>query len=67
MKKEIKELLAAAQKQGWRVEIGRGGHYKLFSPDGKCLVTMSSTPSDRHAIDNTVARMRRCGFKWKGR
>jgi predicted RNA binding protein YcfA (HicA-like mRNA interferase family) len=66
-RKDLKKLLAAALRQGWRVELGRGGHFKLYAPDGVGRVTISGTPGDRRAFNNTVARMRRHGFEWKGR
>ena len=66
-RKELKKLLAAARLQGWRVECGRGGHYKLYAPDGINLVVVASTPSDRRSIEISAAMMRRYGFHWKGR
>jgi predicted RNA binding protein YcfA (HicA-like mRNA interferase family) len=64
---DLKKLLSAAQEQGWRIELGKGGHFKLYAPDGVGRVTMSSTPSDRRALNNAIAQMRRFGFEWKGR
>jgi hypothetical protein len=66
-RKELKELLAAARAQEWRVELGKGGHYKLYAPDGVHIVLVGGTSSDRRALDNDVSRMRRYGFRWKGR
>lgn len=66
-RKDVKKLLSAAQAQGWRVELGKRGHLKLYAPDGVGIVTMSGTPSDSRAMNNTIARMRQYGFEWKGR
>ncbi len=66
-KKEIKELLAEAERQGWRVEKSPGGHWKLYAPNGRDLVVLPSTPSSSRTLANIVARMRRSGFIWKGR
>jgi MarR-like DNA-binding transcriptional regulator SgrR of sgrS sRNA len=30
--RELKKLLNEAERQGWRIERGRGGHYKAYSP-----------------------------------
>jgi hypothetical protein len=49
LRKEIKELLREAERQGWRVER-RSRHYMLFAPDGKGMVTIASTPSSPRAI-----------------
>jgi hypothetical protein len=65
---ETKALLAALVDQGWRVE--RGKHYKAFAPDGRTIVVISATPSDRRAITIAIGQLRRAGFVWptkKGR
>ena len=64
-RKELRELLEEAQRQGWRVERGRGGHYKAFAPSGEGIVTLPSTPGG--SLAPYVARMRRMGFTWRGR
>ncbi|MGH2851486.1 MAG: hypothetical protein ACRDLP_12805 [Solirubrobacteraceae bacterium] len=64
-RKELGELLEEAERQGWRIEHGRGGHYKAYAPDGKSIVTLPSTPGG--SLAPYVARMRRIGFTWKGR
>lgn len=67
MDKDLRKLIRAAERQGWTVQIGKAGHVKLFAPDGRTLVTMGSTESDRRALTNTVSRMRRAGFVWPPR
>lgn len=65
MKKEIREIVEEAQRQGWRVEIAKSGHIKLFPPDPtKSLVTLPGSPSDQRWRDNALADMRRRGFRW---
>jgi predicted RNA binding protein YcfA (HicA-like mRNA interferase family) len=66
-RKEVKELLATARAQGWRVEATRSGHYKLYSPHSGGIVVVGGTPGDRYALAKAVTRMRRYGFLWKGR
>lgn len=67
LKKDLKRILEAAERQGWRVELERSGHYKLYAPDGENIVTTGSTPSKPSALRNLISLMRRHGFKWKGR
>ena len=67
LKKGLRGILREARRQGWRVELGRGGHYKLYAPDGKSIVTTGSTPSSPLALVKLVSRMRSLGFRWKGR
>jgi predicted RNA binding protein YcfA (HicA-like mRNA interferase family) len=67
LKKELREILREARRQGWRVERTRGGHYMLYAPDGKNIVVAASTPGKQSSIRETLAEMRSYGFKWKGR
>jgi hypothetical protein len=58
--KEVKELLAKLQAQGWRIEEGK--HYKAFPPDlTKPMVPIPKTPSDHRSLRNTIAQLRRSG------
>jgi hypothetical protein len=66
-RKELKEVLREAEKQGWKVAYSGKGHPMLYAPDGKNIVTTGGTPSDHRALANLVARLRRHGFIWKGR
>jgi predicted RNA binding protein YcfA (HicA-like mRNA interferase family) len=66
-KKELKEIVKAAEKQGWRVETTKKGHLKFLAPDGINGLTTGGTPSEHRAIANLLASLRRYGFKWKGR
>lgn len=66
-KKDLKKILAEAERQGWRVQLLKSGHYRLYAPDGKSIVHAASTPSDHRAVDNMIAQMRAYGFTWKGR
>jgi predicted RNA binding protein YcfA (HicA-like mRNA interferase family) len=67
LRKEMRQLLREAERQGWRVELGRGGHYKLYAPDGENIVTAPSTPGSGASLRDTLAKMRSFGFRWKGR
>lgn len=66
MNREVQHLVRELEHQGWRVARDTR-HYKLYAPNGRDFVFMSKTPSDGCAFANTVARLRRHGFKWKGR
>lgn len=61
--KEIKRLVRDLEQQGWRVELRKGGHYVAYAPDGVGIVTFSGTPSDHRAYRNTLAQLRRAGYK----
>lgn len=64
MDKEVRELVAEAERQGWRCELRKSGHWMLFPPNGMGPVVMAGTPSDHHWKRNTIAKMRRAGFVW---
>jgi predicted lactoylglutathione lyase len=64
--KEVKELVKAAKKQGWRVKRITNG-YMLYDPSGHHSETVHMTPSDRRGLRRSLSRVRGYGFKWKGR
>jgi predicted RNA binding protein YcfA (HicA-like mRNA interferase family) len=66
-KKELKEIVRAAEKQGWRVKKTKKGHLMFLAPDRVNKLTTGGTPSEHRAIDNLLAALRRYGFEWKGR
>lgn len=45
-KKELKELVKAAEKQGWRVKKTKKGHLMFLAPDGVNKLTTGGTPGD---------------------
>ena len=66
MNRDVEEIITEAERQGWRL-ARRTNHVKLLAPNGRDFVFMASTPGGGRAIQNTVASLRRRGFKWKGR
>jgi hypothetical protein len=66
IKKEFKELLSAVEAQGGTIRKTRSG-YQVFAPNRVDIVTLHGTPSDRRALANAVAELRRAGFTVRGR
>ena len=65
-----KRLIKAVEEAGWRVEQGRDGAWKAYSPDGKTIVRIHATNSDRRWLENALSDLRRGGFDvetFKGR
>jgi len=60
VKKEAKELVRAAERQGWTLEQGAGGHPKLVSPDGRHKVPFSQNA--RGSYVETERHLRQLGF-----
>lgn len=54
------DLQGWLKRHGWRIQPTTKGHLKFFSPHGSCIVTAAGTPSDRRALSNVVAEIRRC-------
>jgi hypothetical protein len=64
--KEVRELVKAAKKQGWRVKETKKG-YLLHDPSGVHSESSHRPPSDWRNLRNALSRMRHFGFEWKGR
>lgn len=65
MSKEFKELKSEAERQGWRVEPTKSGHWNFYPPDPtQGIVNHAGTPSDHRAMKNTISRLKRAGLKW---
>lgn len=67
LRKETRAIVREAERQGWRVEVGGGGHLTLYAPDGEGVVTVAATPSDYRSLENSISDLRKHGFQWKGR
>ncbi|AYP70068.1 HicA-like toxin [Mycobacterium phage CRB2] len=63
-RKETRELLAHIEAAGGEVRPhqGRPGHFKVYV-DGVYIGGIAGTPSDRRAMANDIARLRRAGLK----
>ncbi len=61
--KGVRQLIKSAESQGFEVTGGRGGNYRLLSPDKSCpLIFVSATLSVSQALKNSPAHLRRVGF-----
>lgn len=61
--RRCRKLLAAAAKQGWRIERSGKNHFKCYPPDGGQMVTVPGTPAtSNRSYENTVADFRRSGL-----
>lgn len=62
MKKDMKKLTKALEDQGFRVRISKRGHILVFNTKG-LVATFSGTPSDWRSLKNSMADLKRAGFK----
>ena len=63
MRRDVRELVEDAVQQGWRYEERKSGRVMLFSPDGRTIVTLHGTPSDRRWRHAAIRELRRGGFE----
>lgn len=64
MRKEVRELVEEALRQGWRVSVRASGHVQLYSDDGVTIVTLSGTPSGQRWRTKAIQQLRQGGFRW---
>ena len=58
--REAEAFLRELEAAGWTRKRGRK-HAKMLSPDGLHVVVVPSTPSDRRALTNVRALVKRLG------
>ncbi|MFI0742459.1 hypothetical protein ACH4PU_30935 [Streptomyces sp. NPDC021100] len=54
--------MKALEKQGFEVRQTKNGHYQVFK-DGGFVTVLPGTPSDHRSLKNSMAYLRRAGFK----
>lgn len=59
--KDLNEILRKLEQQGWRLEKGRGGHWKCYAPDGVSMVTLQGSQGGGRSLANAKAQLRRAG------
>ena len=60
---ELGEHMVRALEQGWRIERTTNGAMLYPADRNQGPITVHGTPSDRRALQNTVTRMRRAGYR----
>lgn len=63
MDKDLRKIVKALEAQDFEVVTTRNGHLMVYR-EGRWVGTFAGTPSDRRGILNTLARLRRAGFRW---
>jgi len=61
-RKDIAKVIRELRAQGFEVKPGRSGHWKVYK-DGRLIATLPATPSDVRGVRNTIAVLRRAGFR----
>ncbi len=67
MDKDTQKVLVEARRQGFTVKLTRKGHAQVRDAEGQVVAVFSGTASDRRALDNGLARLKRVGFVWPPR
>lgn len=63
MHKELRKYVKALEAQGFVVTITAKQHV-VVSRNGKIIATFSGTASDWRSIRNSLAPLKRAGFRW---
>jgi predicted alpha/beta-hydrolase family hydrolase len=63
MNKDLRKIAKALEAQGFEVNRLKSGHLEVRR-NGRRVATFSGTPSDRRSWKNSLAAVRRHGFKW---
>ena len=63
MDKDLRKIAKALEDQGFEVNRLKSGHLEVRL-NGRRVATFSSTPSDRRSLKNSLADVRRVGFRW---
>jgi hypothetical protein len=63
MDKDLRKIANALEAQGFEVVTTRKGHLMVYR-DGRWIGTFAGTPSDWRGVRNTLARLKRAGFRW---
>lgn len=66
MDREIRDLLAAFEAQGFTAKRTQRGHW-IIRKDGGFVTALPGTPSDWRGLRNAIAQARRHGFVHRGR
>ncbi len=61
-KTSMREIAEELRRQGWRVSLSRGGHWRFCPPDrSRSPLFMPQTPSDYRGFLNGVSQLRAAG------
>lgn len=63
MDKDLRKLLAEAERQGFEWKTTKRGHINV-SRNGAWVTTFAGTASDHRSMRNGLAHMKRAGFQW---
>ncbi|WP_143542732.1 hypothetical protein [Rhodococcus qingshengii] len=64
---DTKVILKALEKAGFEIRKTTAGHPMVYR-DGQMITTFSKTASDRRAVKNALAQLKRqTGFEWPPR
>jgi predicted RNA binding protein YcfA (HicA-like mRNA interferase family) len=62
--KEVSDLIKEIRRQGFTAEQGKKNPHWVVKKDEQRVTTIASTPSDSRWKANTIAALRRFGFRW---
>ena len=67
MDKDLRKLLKALEDAGYEPVETKKGHWIILDRDGRRVTTFAGTPSDHRSWLNSLAPLKRRGFRWPPR
>lgn len=68
MARDLDDVLAELERQGFHARRTRRGHWLVRNKDGqRVITTLSGSASDPRALRNGLAQLKRAGFRWPPR
>lgn len=66
MHKELRKIQKELEAQGFTTQVTKKGHLRVFK-NGEWVATFAGTPSDVRSLRNSLADVKRAGFRWPPR
>lgn len=63
----LRPLLTALIDQGYVITVTASNRYMVRNSKGEYVTVISPTARDWRALNNALAKLRRDGFRWRGR
>ncbi|MGW1976668.1 hypothetical protein [Streptomyces sp. NPDC001889] len=60
--KEVRQMVKALEQQDFTVRQTKNNHYQVFK-SGQFVTVLPGTPSDHRSLKNSMAYLKRAGFK----
>lgn len=64
MGSDLRKVLKALEDQGFVVTRSRNSHWLIHTAEGRMVGVLAGTASDSRSLKNSIAVLKRAGFRW---